>query len=228
MPIAFDAASNSGYNTSLSTYNWSHTCTGADRYLAVGVSLLSVMGSSVTGITYGGVAMTLIRARASAAGAVRAELWGIENPMSGANSIAVTLSAALDSVACASSFTWARQSATSEGAADNSATNTGAADATVDITTVTDNAVVIDVVATMDTAITVGAGQTQRANVSGALGSGAMSTAGLKTPPGTVTMSWTGVDAAMTWTTVSAAIRPSITSGRLGLFDPDLRLANWF
>lgn len=211
--ILFDAASNSGYQTAQSTYSWSHTCTGSNRYLAVGIAMLSVGGASVTGITYNGVAMSLVDARASVTGAIRAELWGLVAPASGTNTIAVTLTAPLDSIGEAVSFTGVNQTFATEGAADASATNVGAADATVNVTTVADNDWTVDIVATSDTAITVGAGQTSRNNVSGALGSGGMSTEGPKTPAGSVTMSWTDVDALKTWSIVSVALRPTAASG---------------
>ena len=210
--IAFDAASNSGYLSAVAepdgVYSWNHTCTGDNRYLVVGVSMLSVAGSSVTGITYNGVALTKIGHVASVSGAVRAELWGLIAPATGSNAIQVTLSAALDSAACAVSFTGVHQTSPTEGFNTATATNVGAADATVDITTVADNDWVIDQVATDDTAISVGTGQTQRNNVTGALGSGADSTEGPKTPAGAVTMNWTDVGAAATWSIAGVAIRP--------------------
>lgn len=206
--ILFNAASNSGYQTGQATYSWSHTCTGVNRYLVVGISMLSVAGSSVSSITYNGVALSLISAKASVSGAVRAELWGLAAPAIGSNTIAVILSAALDSIGGAISFVGDHQISPIEGAANASATNVGAADATVDVVTVADNDVCVDVVASSDTAITVGAGQISRNNIAGALGSGAMSTEGPKTPAGTVTMSWTNVDALATWSIVSVALRP--------------------
>lgn len=170
--------------------------------------MLSVGGSSVSNITYNGVNLSLIKAQASVSGAVRAELWGLAAPATGSNTIVVTLSAALDSIGGAISFTGDHQTSPTEGAASATATNVGAADATVDVTTVADNDVCVDVVATSDTAITVGAGQTSRNNVTGALGSGAMSSEGPKTPAGAVTMSWTNIDALKTWTTVAVGLRP--------------------
>ena len=210
--IAFDATTNSGYQTASASYSWSHTCAGADRYLIVAISMLSVVGSSVSGITYNGVAMSLLRARASGAGAVRSEMWGLVAPATGSNTIAVTLSAALDSIGSACSFTGVHQTSPTEGANDASATNVGAADATVDVTTVADNDWVVDNVASSDTAITVGAGQISRANTTGALGSGALSTEGPKTPAGSVTMSWADVGALATWTTVAIALRPTLAA----------------
>ena len=165
MAVAFDATSNSGYQTAAS-YNWSHTCSGSNRILIVGVSMLSVVGSSVSSITYNGVALTKIRSDASVSGAVRTELWRLVNPATGANTVAVTLSAALDSISGAQSFTGVNQTSPIEVNAGASATNVGAADATVDLTTINDGEMVVDVVATNDTAITIGASQTQRWNVS--------------------------------------------------------------
>lgn len=211
--IAFDAASNSGYKTAQSSYTWNHTCSGSDRYLTVGISMLSVAGSSVSSMTYNGVALSLISAKASVSGAVRAELWGLIAPALGTNVISVTLSAGLDSIGEAVSFTQVNQTVPYEGAASASATNVGAADATVNVSTTADNDWCVDIVATDDTAITVGAGQTQRNNVSGALGSGGMSTEGTITPPGTVTMSWTNVGALATWSIVAVALRPIAASG---------------
>lgn len=211
--IAFDAASNSGYQTAQSTYSWSHTCTGANRYLVVGVSMLSVAGSSVSGITYNSVALTKLGHVASVSGAVRAELWGLVAPATGSHTVAVTLSASLDSEANAVSLTGIHQTLSIEGFNTATATNVGAADATVNVTTVANNDLVIDQVASDDTAITVGAGQTSRNNVTGALGSGADSTEGPKTPAGSVTMSWTNVAALATWSIAAVALRPTSASG---------------
>lgn len=210
--IVFDAASNSGYNTADNSYTWSHTCTGLDRYLVVGVSMLSIGGSSVTAITYNGVALTKIGSVASVSGAVRMELWGLANPTLGANTIQVDLSASLDSIGGASSFGGVHQTSPYEGFNSASATNVGAADATVNVTTVADNDWVVDTVATDDTAITVGAGQTSRWNVTGTLGSGAGSTEGPKTPAGSVTMSWANVGALATWSIGAVALRPVAAS----------------
>src|SRR5882672_4805105 len=90
--IEFDAASNSGYKTASASYSWNHTCAGNNRCLLVGISMLSVAGSSVSGITYNSVSLTKIRSQASVSGAVRAELWKLDAPAIGTHSIAVTLS----------------------------------------------------------------------------------------------------------------------------------------
>lgn len=212
--ITFDAASNSGYQAAASTYSWSHTCTGSNRYLRVGVGMLS-LAQTVSGITYAGVAMTFIGAQASVSGAARVEIWGLVACSTGANNIEVTLTGAIASAGVAKSYAGVHQTSPIEGLNGAQATNVGAADATVDITTVADNDWVVDVVATDDTAITVGAGQTQRNNVTGAGGSVADSDEGPKTPAGAVTMSWTNVAALATWATAGVALRP-VAAANLG------------
>lgn len=211
--IQFDATTTSGYETSQTVYSWSHTSTGSNRYLLVGISMLSVAGSSVSSVVMGpgtdDLAFTFLGARASASGAVRVEMWGLKAPLTGANTIQVTLSAALDSIANAISFRNVNQTSPVEGINSDSATNVGAADATVDVTTVADSDWGVDVVATSDTSITVGAGQTSRENVTGTLGSGGMSTEGPKSPAGAVTMSWTNVGALATWSILALGLRPA-------------------
>lgn len=202
--IAFDTASNSEYQTG-SSYSWLHTIGGQDRILIVGISMLSVAGSSVSSITANGQAMTKLRHDVSVSGTVRTELWYIVAPATGSITIAVTLSTALDSVAGGISLKGVDQVSPVD--AENGGTGLGDP-ATINVTTVKNNCWVVDVIATADTAITVGAGQTQRHNISGALGSGAGSTEGPKTPAGAVTMSWTDITAGLTWTMSGMSVTP--------------------
>lgn len=210
--IAFDAASNSGYQAAQSSYSWNHTCTGTNLYLTVGIAMLSI-SQTVTSITYNSVNLVLLGVRSSITGACRIELWGLVAPATGTNSIAVTLSGSIASAGCATSFTSVNQSLPTEAYNSGQATNVGAADATVNVTTVADNDWTVDIVATDDTAITVGTGQTSRANVTGAGGSGAMSTKGPNTPPGAFTMYWTNIGALSTWSIGSIALRSILASG---------------
>lgn len=205
-PIAFDSASNSAYQAASSSYSWSHTCLGNSRYLVVSVAMLS-LAQTVSGITYNSVALTFLGAQNSVTGAARIEMWGLIAPATGSNTIAVTLTGSIASEANAVSHVGVNQTSPTEAFNSAQATNVGAADATVNVTTVADYDVVIDQVATDDTAITVGAGQISRNNVTGAGGSGADSTEGPKTPAGSVTMSWTNVAALATWSIGAIALR---------------------
>jgi len=204
--VAFDAASNSGYQTAQSTYSWSHTCTGNYRFLAVDIAVLSVPGTTVTGITYNGVPLVFIGARSTISGAGRIECWGLANPASGSHTIAVTLSASVASTGLAVSYVGVQQTTATEAFNSAQATNVGAADATVAVTSIADQDWVHGAVATDDTAIT--ANQTSRNNVSGIGGSGADEDTGPKTPAGAVTVSYTNVGALATWAIGGYGIRP--------------------
>lgn len=203
--IQFDAASNSGYQAATNTYSWNHTCTGSNRFLAVDVSLLSA-GQTVTGITYNGVALSLIGAQSTVTSFGRVECWGLVNPASGSNSIVVTISGSVASSSAAVSYTGVHQTVPTEAFNSAQATNVGAADATVTITTIADNDWIHAAIATSDTAIT--AGQTTRNNVTGAGGSGADEDFGPQTPAGAKAMTYTDVGAVATWAIGGYGIRP--------------------
>jgi hypothetical protein len=63
MAIAFDAATDGGHNAGLTnSLTYAHTCTGSDLFLRVAViGDLTTGADDVTGVTYNGVAMTLVR-----------------------------------------------------------------------------------------------------------------------------------------------------------------------
>ena len=206
--ITFDAASNSGCQIADASYSWSHTVSASlsNRVLLVAISIMSL--TSVASVTYAGQALTFEDSAQSAT--VRTEWWLLTNPPTGANTVAVTLSAGVDSAAGAVSFGNVSQANPIDGEAGASGSGNPA---TVDLTTETDGAWVLDVVATPDTAITVGAGQTQRWNLSCTLGTGASSTEGPQSPAGTVTMSWTDVAALNSWAISAIALRPSTGTG---------------
>lgn len=214
--IAFDAAANSGYQAAASTYTFNRTVSGSNRFLAVDVHILSVPGTTVTGVsddsTGTPVAMSFIGAKSTVSGAGRVECWGLANPVTGTKTIAVTLSASVASCTTAASYTGVHQTSPTEGFNSAQATNVGAADATVSITSVADNCWIHGAVATDDTAIT--ANQTSRNNVTGVGGSGANEdNNAAKTPAGVVTMSYTAVGALATWAIGGYAIRPIAASG---------------
>lgn len=99
--VKFDSATDGGSLT------FSHTCSGIDRYLTVGVAIAGTT-VSVTGITYNGVAMGLIKRSVGSGSA--SELWGLINPASGAHNVVITLSGAAGSAEGAVSFSDTNQS----------------------------------------------------------------------------------------------------------------------
>lgn len=83
MAATFDAVSRDVKYGSSQTF--SHTCSGSDRYLLVGVS-----SPYVTGVTYAGTAMSLISSYGTGTAAIR--VYGLVAPAAGTNSVVVTLS----------------------------------------------------------------------------------------------------------------------------------------
>ena len=76
------------------TLTFAHTTIAtANRLLLVGVSMniSGVNGATVTGVTYGGVALTSVGAHNDAGVTRRVEMWSLLAPASGANTIAVTV-----------------------------------------------------------------------------------------------------------------------------------------
>ena len=183
---AFDAASSLD-GAGASSFSWSHTCTGSNRWLQVAVGGQNGTSITTTSVTYNSVALT--------------ELWDIyfnsyifgsmshlANPASGANTIAVTLSGGGNVTAgLASSYTDVHQTTP----VDTAATATGTqSDPTVNVSSASGD-LVVDAVSITDSAINVGAGQTSRAEFDGL--SGGLWSGGISEEAGaaTVTMSWT-------------------------------------
>jgi len=176
--VVHDASSSSSGN-GVSSLTFSHTCTGTNRALVVGISATQ----DVTNVTYAGVALTFQRVDIDASYSFRTEIWAMAAPASGANNVVITLAAAGDVVGGAESVTGAHQTTPFSGATGATATSTTPS---VTVTSAA-NDMVVDTVMSLF-ALTVGAGQTQRWNTSiaGLFGAGS-------TEPGaaSVTMSWT-------------------------------------
>jgi hypothetical protein len=180
--IALDVASNSGAKNNISSYSWSHTCTGTNLLLAVGDShRTGTSDYAVTGITYNSVAMSYIRT--DLINGRRSTIYYLIAPATGSNTVAVTY-AYLNTtgVGGAVSYTGAKQSGQPD--ANNGATaSTG--DPSVSVTTVANNCWVFSCVSSVY-ALT--CDNTQRWNV--ANGKAGSDTNGPKTPAGAKTMSW--------------------------------------
>jgi hypothetical protein len=88
--VAFDSANNSGDMANQLTKNWSHTTSGTNRYLVVGLAGWNATGNlnSVT-ITYAGVAMTRLGGELGN-GVNNAVLYGLVNPALGTNYVNVS------------------------------------------------------------------------------------------------------------------------------------------
>jgi uncharacterized repeat protein (TIGR01451 family) len=217
--VVFDAASNAAPATA-STANpinvsWNHTVGLAKKpYLVVGVSLkLNGGGATVSGVTYGSEAggqfqaMTLLGAATNGT-TVRAELWGLANPVAGTHQITVAVANAgaqnVVVVAGAKSFTNVFQSS----AIGTVITATGTS--TTPSVTVANNrfAAVVDAAAfNGNNALTAGANQTSAYNVTSAAPSFS-GTGSMETGQTNSVMSYTA-GASQAWAIAAVPLLPS-------------------
>ncbi len=94
--VDFDAPSTSysnSHNTNGGSYTWSHTCTGTDRHLLVGIQTSNA--GAITGVTYSGTAMTEVDSYTSSLRAPfsDARLFALAAPASGSNTVSVQFNA---------------------------------------------------------------------------------------------------------------------------------------
>lgn len=126
--IAFGSSS-TGTTNSASSITFSHTTSGANRYLFVAVATAA---SAITGVTYNGSSMTKLNGLVSDSFTV----WGIAGPTSGANNVVVSLSGSSAIRAIAHSFNGANQTGNPRTTASHSGSGSSVNHS---ITTVIDN-----------------------------------------------------------------------------------------
>ena len=101
MPVVQSTASYSG-TSSASSATWSHTIgAGSDRYLYVAVTTNATASGSVTGVTYGGTAMTELSDEVDATtsnGHRDMSVWGLVAPAVGTANVVATLSTSYSAV----------------------------------------------------------------------------------------------------------------------------------
>ena len=208
--IALDASSSCTPvdNTSAT---WSHTTSGANRVLIVGVIIRNSSSETVTSVTYSGVAMSLVAAQSNGT-SVRAELWQLVAPQTGAHNIVATIAPGTAMACGAMSFTGVNQTTPID--ATNSNTGTSATP-TVTVTTVTNHAWLVDTLAFRSSGTpgnptgTAGSGQTQRWSgyfeADPVRGKG--SSEGPQASAGGVVMDW-NLSASVDWAIAGAALKP--------------------
>jgi hypothetical protein len=147
--------STSGTNQ-VSSINWNHTVSGKNRLLSVQIS--SDWGTTITGVTYNGVALTQAVSKIRATGLLRSEIWYLIAPATGTHSVVVTASGISYISGIATTLNSVDQTSPLgiTGSADGSSTTPS-----VSITTIQDNSLIIDSVATANDPIvfTAGSGQ---------------------------------------------------------------------
>lgn len=84
-------------NVSPLTFSHSVGLTGLNRVLYVKIAgWMTATPDVITGVTYGGVAMTRVAQSALSAGNDRAEIWRLVNPLTGPNTVSVAFTPATD------------------------------------------------------------------------------------------------------------------------------------
>ncbi|KPK38533.1 MAG: hypothetical protein AMJ69_08220, partial [Gammaproteobacteria bacterium SG8_47] len=188
--VAFDTATVSPDMANLTSANWSHTTSGSNRYLVVGLSGWDFSsGLSGVTVTYAGVPMTNLGGIQSA-NTNTVVLYGLANPASGTNTVQVSNIPASYSELGGGSLSFT-------GVAQTSSTGTlasvpyGGSPASVDITLASgDMGVAILYTGVSSTNPTPGAGVTERTSLN-TNGGVTYHETGTATGSGTVTMSWT-------------------------------------
>lgn len=199
MAIAFDAKAESSVTSTSLTY--SHTCTGSNLILWVGVVTYGNALDHVTGVTYNGVAMTRTTNgfNNNSASGPAVYLYYLVNPSTGANNVVISVDSSRLIIGLSASYTGAAQS----GQPDNSATNQTASGTSlsVSLTTVADNCWLVGMMDVNNgTALTAGANTTlrQQDTTSGQNSNGLFDSNGAKTPAGSYSLacSWTSAQRA--------------------------------
>jgi hypothetical protein len=207
--INFDAASSAvNSSTSTNTLSWSHTTSGSDRILIVGVSIRNESSETVSTVTYGTGNLTFVGSATNGT-LSRAEIWQLVNPATGTNTVTVTLSGNSKFVGGAATFTGVHQTTplgTFASATGNSTTPS------VNVTSAEGEAVV-DTLAQRNSATTAAAdsSQTERWNAVTSGGTNATNVRGAgSTEPGagTVTMSWT-LTSSRPWAIGAVPLKPA-------------------
>jgi hypothetical protein len=209
--IALDAISSKfelGWHDTPLVSTWSHTCTGSNLILIVAVQIFQdVSGTgTVTAATYNGVAMTKVIDKLVAGTTMYTAIYYLLNPDAGAHTISMTVTGVTDDIKYEAS-SW-----TGVGGIDNSASAGGVdTPASVTFSTIADNCEVVDSILKYGiNAITKGASQTEIAKNNATYCSGGSSyLTALKTPAGSVTMTWTWTSDSNDWSICAVSLSPS-------------------
>lgn len=208
MAIAYDASTDGGTN-----FTFAHTVgAAAKRYLVVSTVTVSAEGVPV-GVTYAGVAMTLIDSQANANTARTLSMWGLANPTAGANNVVVD-NTGIASGARPIAVSYSGVLQVGQPDSKHKTANTGAATSRTESTTVVLPACWLVTAMQNDNATSAGTGATQRINNStnSVLDSNAVVGTGSQSIQATVGL-------ASEWASIVVSLAPAVNSGMVGMFE---------
>jgi len=149
MAIAYVNSSNSGGDATVSSISWSHTVSGTNAVLIVGVSSYDPTDADrvITGVTYNSVAMTEIKHQSNDADDRSASIWYLVGPSTGSNTVEVTFTGTvLDAIGMAVVLSGVDQVTPLDG--NNGANASSANSVSTTVTTAKNNSWIVDTVAT--------------------------------------------------------------------------------
>jgi hypothetical protein len=167
----------------------SHTTSGSERLMLVGISFDPNNDQVVSSVTYNGTALSK-EGHAVWSNDARAEIWSLVAPALGTHDVAITFSARLSFGAAAGVQTFNGVDQVTPLGTFVPASGSSAGPATVDVSSGANQLVFDTVACETCTSLTLGASQTQLWNLSHA-GGYAMGAASTEPGAATVTMSWT-------------------------------------
>lgn len=160
--IAFDNAFG-GYTSNSLSLTVGHTTSGTNRLLAASIFVNESGGSDVlTGVTYAGVAMTLVAKRKVGVGNQWEYLYYLIAPASGTNNLVASVSASANIYMTSASYTGANQSSQP----DSSANGTGSSPLTLSTTVVTEKCWLVSGAGNIDVLLAAGSNTTLRSQAS--------------------------------------------------------------
>ena len=206
---AVDGSASSG-STQRPSITISHTTSGAERLMLVGVSMNNNQSETVSTVTYNGASLDPVGA-ATEGTDTRVEIWRLLAPATGTHDVVITFSASVRNGAKAGVMTFTNVDQTTPLGTFVPANGNSAGPATVDVTSATDELVFDTSSCEGCSTMTVGPGQSQRWAVNALEGSTSIlqTLARASTEPGdtTVTMSWT-LGATNAWAIGAVPIKP--------------------
>lgn len=186
----------------VASLSWTHTASGSHRLVVVGLSW-GLGGATVTSATYGGVAMTEIGTRNNTTKNIRASLYMLVAPPTGAQVVVVTFSGGVGDHAFGGSVSFTGVDQTTPVGPFASSVGGGPAIATTLASG--SNEVVIDAVASDSnpSGLNIGAGQTSMWTIHSSL----WGAASVKPGATSVTMSWTETGSSDDWAQCAVSIK---------------------
>ena len=206
MALAVDAVTEAS-GSGAGPFTWSHTCSGSNRILMVGVSYYD-SGDTISALTYNSVSMTVVPSSTVSNGQYTSTLYYLVAPATGSNTVSVTFTGGVfDFKAGSISYTGGDQSAP----LGTAATATGSSTTpSVTVTSAAGEIVMDNLTIAHSGTLTVDGSQTQRWNGTGGTG---FIKGGASTEDGaaSVSMDWAN-STSQDWAFVGVPIKPVITA----------------